>query len=115
MTLSNMHEYLLPFWSHLLLSNGGDLDEDPVAGGEVEVGRLGDDEVGHLGGQDDALRDGRLAHAHHRGDLPVDHLQQEDDPGAHDPLPEVGGVQDEEDPVGPVELEHVHRLNQYVN
>ena len=70
----------------------------------MEVGRLVDDEVGHLGREDLPLGYGGLARPHHVRDLSVDHLQQEDDGRAHDPLPEVGSVQYEEDPVGRVKL-----------
>ena len=42
-------------FSNLLFGDSRDLDEDPVPGREVEVGRSGDDEVGHLGRQDEGL------------------------------------------------------------
>ena len=88
------------------LGNDGDLDEDPVAGRKVEVVRPLDDELCHLGGEDDAGRDGGLALAHERLQQSAQLLQEEYDAGADDPLPELGRVQDEECPVAPVELKH---------
>ena len=41
--------------SHLLFGDGWYLDEDPVPGWEVEVGRSGDDEVGHFWRQNESL------------------------------------------------------------
>ena len=88
------------------LGNDGDLDEDPVAGRKVEVVRPLDDELRDLGGEDDAGRDGGLALAHEGLQQSAELLQEEDDAGAHDPLPELGRVQDEECPVAPIELKH---------
>ena len=93
---------------HTPLGDDWDLDEDPVAGREVEVVRALDDELRHLGGEDDARRDGRLALPHEGLQQPPQLLQEEDDARADDPLPELGRVQDEECPVAPIELKQDH-------
>ena len=70
----------------------------------MEVWWSGDDEVGHSGREDDSLRDCGLADPQQLRDLSVEHLQEEEGSGAHDPLPKVWRVQDEENPVGAVEI-----------
>ncbi len=77
-----------------------------------------DDEVGDPRGEDDARRDGRLALAKPAGQHAVGQLQEEDDARSEDPLPELGGVEDEEDPVGGVqkvgEVEHLEESKKLV-
>ena len=51
----------------LVRSNGRNLYEDPITSTEVEAGRSLDDEVGHLGGENDSCLDCRIpsCNAHH--------------------------------------------------
>ena len=67
-----------------------------------------DDELRDFGWEYDAGGDGGLALAHEGLQQPAELLEEEDDAGADDPLPELGRVQDEECPVAPVELKHTH-------
>ena len=87
------------------------LDEAPISGTVVELGRLLDLEICDLGGQGDALVDDGVAAAEQEGDDPVELLRDEDDSEEDHPLPEAGRVQDQQPPVQPVvqvrEVEHL--------
>ena len=92
------------------------LDEAPISGTVVELGRLLDLEICDLGGQGDALVDDGVAAAEEEGDDPVELLRDEDDGEEDHPLPEAGRVQDQQPPVQPVvqvrEVEHLPCVNQ---
>ena len=87
------------------------LDEAPISGTVVELGRLLDLEICDLGGQGDTLVDDGVAAAEEEGDDPVELLRDEDDGEEDHPLPEAGRVQDQQPPVQPVvqvrEVEHL--------
>ena len=96
----------------LKLSNGGNVEVDIVAGLEGEVGRPLDDKVDNPGGEDDPGGDVALALVGERVVEAEQLLADKDGKGADNPLPEVDGVEDEEQPedqveeVGPVEDLH---------
>ena len=84
-------------------SDGRDFDKDPVAWGKVEIVRPFDDQIGHFGWQDNTGDDRGLALAHPRGHEAVGDFQEEQYAGRNEPLPELGGVHDQEAPIGHIE------------
>ena len=76
----------------LLYRYGGYLDEAPVSGAVVELGRLLDPQAGHSGGEGDALVNDSLASSHQPADDAVKFLGQKDDGEENQPLPECRGV-----------------------
>ena len=82
---------------------GRDVDEDVVARLEGKVRRPLDHQRHHLRGKDDPRGDPGLALLAHGVAEPVELLNDEEDAGHDEPLPEVGGVKDEQEPVEDVE------------
>ena len=80
-----------------------DFDEHPIPRAEVEAGGSLDDEVRHPGGQDHTRAHHGLAPPHQAVQDPVGELDGEHDQEEGADLVEVGGVEDEEAPVDPVE------------
>ena len=87
----------------LVRSNGRNLYEDPIASTEVEARRSLNDEVGHLGGENDSCLDCRIpsCNAHH--DQSYSHLNQPDQSRHNDPDPVLWSMEDKEGEEGPVE------------
>ena len=87
----------------LVRGNGRNLDEDPITSAEVEARRSLDDEVGHLGGENDSCLDCRIPgpDAHH--DQSYSHLNQPDQSRHDDPDPVFWGMEDKKGEEGPVE------------
>ena len=79
--------------------NLGDLDEDPVAGAVVELGRLFDLKASDPARERDALRDRSCPPPKKGRDCSVDQLNSPDTAKCNKPLPEIWGVQEEEEEV----------------
>ena len=95
----------------LVRGDRGDLDENPVASAEVEASRSLDDQVGDLGGEDDAGHDLGVPCTDAHLEQPDGHLDEPDEARHDDPDPVGWRVQDEKWEEGPVEqvgeVEHV--------
>ncbi len=90
-----------------------DPDKDVVPGGELELGRALDDQLGHPGGQRNPLQDGGLPSAPVDGEHGRALLQEEDDAGKEDALPEDGSVQHQQHHVRIVQkVAHVENLQE---
>ena len=79
--------------------NLGDLDEDPVARAVVELGRLFDLKASDPARERDALRDRSCPPPKKGRDCSVDQLNSPDTAKCNKPLPEIRGVQEEEEEV----------------
>ena len=91
--------------------HGRYLDEDPVAGAEVEAGRSLDDQVRDARRKDDAGADDSLSPSQEAAQDPVGQLDDKDAGRPDEPLPELGGVDEEEAPVEKVQhVGHVEHL-----
>ena len=90
-------------WMPFELGNGWDLEEHPVSGCKIKIVRSFDNQIGHFRWEDDSGRNGSLPFTHPGGHLAVRQLQEENDPRSYEPLPELGGVEDQESPVSDVE------------
>lgn len=89
----------MPFkTSHL-----GYLDEHPVTGAEIEPSGAFYYQVSNSGGQYDTGADNSFSSAKKTSEHAVGELDQVDDQDGHEPLVELGGVDDEEGPVHPVQ------------
>ena len=85
------------------LGNGWDLDEHPVSGRKIKIVWSLDNQIGHFGWEDDSGGYRSFSFAHPGGHLAVRQLQEENDSRSYEPLPELGGVEDQESPVSDVE------------
>ena len=84
-------------------SDGGDVDEDPVAGVEVELGRAVHHQPGHARGKEQPCLD--LGRATSEVNVPYSQslVEEPDGERPHHPEPRLRGVQDDQGEVEPVE------------
>ena len=80
-------------------SNLGDLDEDPVARAVVELGGFSDLETSDPAGKRDSLGNCCCPSAEKGRDCPVGQLNAPDTAKGNEPLPEVWGVEEQEEEV----------------
>ena len=87
----------------LVRINGRNLYEDPIASTEVEARRSLDDEVGHLGGENDSCLDSCIPCPNAHLDQSYGHLNQPDQSRHDDPAPVRRSMEDKKGEEGPVE------------
>ena len=87
----------------LVGGDGRDVDENPIAGAEVEACGSLDDEAGHLGGKDHSCFDCCIPGASAHLDQSDDHLNEPDAPGRDDTFPVRWSMEDEKREESPVE------------